>query len=783
MPLTHPRITGAADTPLDTVRFSLLGPLRAWREGTELSLGPRQQRLILAALLARVGRPVPLAALVDLLWEGDPPTSAANAVHRYVGVLRRLLEPDLPTRNVGRWLVRQDGGYLLRAGAGELDLVRFRALVREARVKAAEGDAHGAVRRFGEALGQWQGRCAADLGPVAAAHRVFTAVEHEHASVVCETAAAALRCGSAGPVLLTVRQAAQRHPLDQRLQAHLLLVLGADGKQAEALSLYQDIRGRLWREHGVRPGAELRAAYERVLRQDGRRPAAPEDVPGRDRADVPGDAPGCSRDGDVVRAADGGPASHASAPGSVPTQLPPDLPGFSGRARPMEQALAYAGETSDALRVLALDGIPGVGKTALAVHFARRVAARFPDGQLFVDLCGSGSGQKPLDPCEVLGGFLEALGVQRWCVPASTQSRAALFRSVLSDRKVLVVLDDARDLEQVRPLLPGSPLCMVVVTSRRRLSGLAIAHGARLVGLDLPAPAEAAACFLRRVGPDRADVKAGVVEDIVERCGRLPLALAATAARALARPDQPLSVLAAELAGTGESLDGFSDDDRDNGVRAVLCHAYRALGGEAARMFRLLPTRPGAQYDTDELADATGLPPRAAVEAAAELVRVGLLTVGGAGRYTAHRLALAYAAELARAEASQQPEEQQGRHRGAPPGVVGDGAAQEPTVLRAAPVPTADRATAEARPTGKPALRVIVGGATERARTAAARKQVLSAALARRSCEPVDGTFPTVAARQPAPGRDRRQEGAGPDGATGSRPQGPATAAHPSPAG
>ncbi|MET8566373.1 BTAD domain-containing putative transcriptional regulator [Streptomyces flaveolus] len=782
MPMTPPGTALAAATPRDTVRFSLLGPLRAWRDGTELPLGPRQQRLILAALLARAGRPVPLADLVDLLWEGDPPTSAANAVHRYVGVLRRLLEPDLPARNAGRWLVRQDGGYLLRIGAGELDLLRFRALVRQAREKAAEGDAHEAVRRFGEALSQWQGQCAADLGPVAGAHRVFATVEREHASVVCETAAAALRCDSPGPVLLSVRQAAQRHPLDQRLQAHLLLVLGADGKQAEALTLYQDIRGRLWRELGVRPGAELRAAYERVLRQNGQRPA------------VPGDAPGDTGGEDVLRAVGGGPAPHVPAPapapepGSVPAQLPADLPCFSGRARPMEQALALAGETSDALRVLALDGIPGVGKTALAVHFAHRVAARFPDGQLFVDLRGFGSGASPRDPGEVLCEFLEALGVQRWRVPASTESRAALFRSVLADRKVLVVLDNALDLRQIRPLLPGSPLCMVVVTSRRRLSGLAAAHGARLVGLDVPAPAEAAESFLRRVGPARAGARAGAVEDIVERCGRLPLALAVAAARALARPDQPLSVLAAELAGTEKSLDGFTDDDRGNGVRAVLFRAYRTLGPEAARTFRLLPDL-GPECSTAALAEATGLPPQATLAAAGELVRAGLLTAGGNGRYAAHRLVLAYAAELARADASRQPEDQEGRSRDA----VSAGAADEPPLARVLSGPTADRGAGAGRLTGElPALRVVAGGVAERVSTVAEREPVLTAGLARRRRdrwprEPGDETFRTVTARPRVPGTHRQPDGARPDGsrpvgAAGSRPRGPAAAAHQSPA-
>ncbi|MFI6208152.1 BTAD domain-containing putative transcriptional regulator [Streptomyces sp. NPDC051041] len=617
----------------------MLGPLRVCRAGTELPLGPRQQRLVLAALLARAGRPVPLADLVGLLWDGEPPASAANAVHRYVGVLRRLLEPGLPPRSPGRWLVRHGGGYLLRVDADHLDLLRFRALVRQARRAAAEGDAREAVRRYGTALEQWQGRCAADL-LAAGAHRVFTALEHEHASVVCEAADAALRSGRPGAVLLVVRQAAERHPLNERLQARLLLVLASDGKQAEALTLYRDIRARLYRERGARPGAELRAAHERVLRR---------------RTDEP--RPATAAGGEDARPAAAGPVPHGPAPVTVPAQLPADLPCFFGRDRPLAQALALAEEPAGALRVLAIDGIPGIGKTALAVRFAHRVAARFPDGQLFADLGGFAPGGDPADPGDVLHGFLESLGVERRRIPPSTESRAALFRSVLAARKVLVVLDNALDLAQVRPLLPGTPLCMVVVTGRRRLSGLAAAYGARLVGLQVPSAAEAAGCFLRRLGPAHRGARPGVVEEIVERCGRLPLALAVAAVRALARPDQPLSELAAELTAAGESrsLDGFGDDGHDNDVRAVFSWSYRTLGPRAARMFRLLPLHHGPDAGTAALAGLAGLPPRAAAEAAGELVRAGLLTVGRPGRYEAHRLALAYAAELGREDAGERP--------------------------------------------------------------------------------------------------------------------------------
>ncbi|MEU2228056.1 BTAD domain-containing putative transcriptional regulator [Streptomyces sp. NPDC018347] len=634
----------AGSEPRDDVRFRVLGPVRAWRAGVELPLGPRQQRLVLAALLARAGRSVSLAELVALLWEGDPPRSAANAVHRYVGVLRRLLEPGLPARAPGRWLVRQGGGYLMRVGPDQLDLLAFRASLRRARAAVTAGSAQEAVSCFGAALEQWQGRCAADLETVVGDHPLFATLEFEYVAAVTEAADAAL-CSAAPPsVLQAVRQAARRHPLDERLQARLMLLLASDGRQAEALLMYRRVSTMLRDELGVEPGAELRAAHERVLRGRTEDPRPSPSV-----ATAPGTAVGTGTGG-AVRPGPAREEERRTPPPAhpVPAQLPADLPCFTGREHAVRQALDLAGETGGALPVLAIDGMPGVGKTALALRVAHRVASRFPDGQLFADLGGFTSGKGPSDPGAVLYGFLEALGLPRWRIPETTDSRAALFRSVLATRRILVVLDNASDVEQVRPLLPGASQCMVVITSRRRLSGLAAAFGARLTGLDVPSTTEAIGCFLRRAGVGRPDEGAGAVEKIVELCGRLPLALSIVAARVLGRPDQPLSRTAAELAAAGEGLDGFSDDDRGNDLRAVFSSSYRTLGPDAARIFRLLPAYRTAEFGTGELAAVAGLPLQAATAALGELVRSGLLTPLRRDRYGAHRLVLAYAAELDR---------------------------------------------------------------------------------------------------------------------------------------
>ncbi|WP_331728103.1 BTAD domain-containing putative transcriptional regulator [Streptomyces sp. NBC_01176] len=645
----HP--TAGSDPRGDDVRFRVLGPVRAWRAGAELPLGPRQQRLVLAALLARAGRPVSLTELVALLWEEDPPRSAANAVHRYVGVLRRLLEPGLPARAPGRWLVRQGGGYLMRVGPDQLDLLAFRASLRRARAAVTAGSTQEAVSWFCAALEQWQGRCAADLEAAVGDHPLFATLEFEIVAAVTEAADAALRSAAPASVLPAVRQAAQRHPLDERLQARLMLLLASDGKQAEALLMYRRVSTVLRDELGVEPGVELRAAHKYVLRgqAEGPRPsqatATDSDTTVRWNAAVGTGAGIDVRPGPAMEEEPRTPPLVHP----VPAQLPADLPCFTGREHAMKQALDLAGETGGALPVLAIDGMPGVGKTALAVRLAHRVAPRFPDGQLFADLGGFTSGKGPSDPGAVLYGFLEALGLPRGRIPETTDSRAALFRSVLATRRVLVVLDNVLDVEQVRPLLPGASQCMVVITSRRRLSGLAAALGARLTGLDVPSGTEAIRCFLQRVGVGRPDADAGAVKEIVELCGRLPLALSIVAARVLGRPDQPLSRMAVELAAAGEGLDGFSDDDRGNDLRAVFSWSYRTLGPDAARIFRLLPSHRTAEFGTGELAAAAGLSLQAATVALGELVRTRLLTSVRRDRYGAHRLVIAYAAELDRA--------------------------------------------------------------------------------------------------------------------------------------
>ncbi|RKE11273.1 AfsR/SARP family transcriptional regulator [Catellatospora citrea] len=593
----------------ETVGFSVLGSIMVVRAGAELHLGTRQQRLVLALLLARAGAPVSVTELVDLLWDEQAPASAVNVVHRHIGELRRLLEPGLPTRATGRHLVRELASYRLRADEQSLDLLKFRSLSRLASRALHDGDPESALRHSLAGLRLWRGRCAAGLEPASRRHPAFLAVEAERAQAVREAADAAERCGRLGAVLSPLRQAAEQHPLDESLQSRLLLALAADGRQAEAVEMYRLVRRRLAEELGVDPGEELREAYDRLLHQ--------RTQPGR--AESPAALP-------------------------RPAQLPPGLPAFSGRDALLADARAALARPGGP-RLLAIDGMPGVGKSALAVHLAHEFAAGYPDGQLYVDLRGYGR-EPVMSPAEALRGFLGSLGVSQEGIPAELHAQAGLYRSRLAGRRVLVVLDNCRDAEQVRHLLPGTPDCLVIVTSRSRLSTLQTAAGAHPLPVGLPGVDDARAMLLGMLGAGRGAADPAAVDAVVAGCGRLPLALAVVAARAASLPPTPLAQIATELAREPESLDGFDGDDPQTGLRAVFSWSYQALSAPAARLFRLLPAHPGPDVSIAGAAALAGVAPRVARALLGELSRAHLVSEDLPGRYRTHGLLLAYATEL-----------------------------------------------------------------------------------------------------------------------------------------
>ncbi|MEH0841245.1 BTAD domain-containing putative transcriptional regulator [Micromonospora sp. CPCC 205711] len=614
--------------------FAVLGPVRAWRGQSEIDLGTRQQRLILALLLARAGGAVSVAELVDLLWESDPPPSAVNVVHRHVGVLRRRFEPGLPTRAAGSVLIRDDAAYRLRIDGESLDLLRFRRLVAQAGGSSGEP----AVELYREALALWRDRCASGLQAGGRAHPEFVAVDGERFAAVRAATDAALRAGCVPLVLPAIRLAAEYEPLDEALQARLLLALAADGRRAEALAAYADIEHRLADELGIQPGVDLRAARDSLLDHD-----APADGSRTRRGVRPAfirpEAPPSGAEAELWPPAE---LELSQSPrAEPPAQLPADHPYFTGRrgvVAAAEELLAGDPRTS----ALVIDGMPGVGKTTLAVHLAHRLAARYPDGQLHADLRGFDSGDSVMTPAEALRGFLWSLGVAPAAIPAELHAQAGLYRSILAERRMLILLDNCRDWDQIRHLLPGTGGSLVIATSRRRITGVAGPAGAQPLHLDLLTDAEARELLTRRLG-DAAAADPAAVDEIIARCGRLPLALALVATRSVGRPGLSLPAVAGELAEADGRLAGFGDAHAD--LEAIFSWSYRALTPEAARLFRLLPLHPAGEVSTESVAALGGLSPRAARGLLAELGGQ-LLVQPGDGRWRMHDLLRAYAVEL-----------------------------------------------------------------------------------------------------------------------------------------
>ncbi|WP_371667489.1 tetratricopeptide repeat protein [Streptomyces sp. NBC_00289] len=631
------------------MRFAVLGPVRVWRAGVELEPGRPQERALLALLLARAGQPVAVGEIVEVLWGGRPPDSAVNVVRRHVGALRRLLEPGLPARAAGRWLVRGAGGYQLVADRDSLDLLRFRALRAEARRTVAEGAPGRAVEVFMAALSLWKQPAASGIPARARAHAVFDALDGEYLEAVKEAADLALRAGVPEVVLSRLREAAVGSGLDEPLLARLILVLKATGRQSEALSTYRAVAARLAETLGIDPGPELREAH----RTAARRPASP--FPGTGTGTGTGVGPVT---GEEETSSEHDPAdSHVTGPQvaalPVPAQLPHDLAAFTGRRAEMDEVLALlsgGARSAETVVISAVGGMAGVGKTTLAVHWAHRVAERYPDGQLYVNLRGFDPSGAVLNPAEAVRGFLAALGVAPDRIPQGLDAQAALYRSLLAGRRFLVLLDNARDSDHVRPLLPGTPGCLAIVTSRNQLTALVAAHGAHSLTLHSLAADEAREFLIRRLGAERVAAEPEAVTEIIALCAGLPLALACVAARAAAHPHFALADIAVELRQTHGSLDAFTRADTSADVGAVFSWSSRALSPAAGRLLRLLGLHPGPDVTAPAAAALAGVETRQARLLLSELARVHLINEHVPGRYAFHDLLRAYAAELAHTE-------------------------------------------------------------------------------------------------------------------------------------
>ncbi|MGW0792670.1 BTAD domain-containing putative transcriptional regulator [Streptomyces sp. NPDC002911] len=645
------------------MRFTVLGPMRAWADGSEVPLGPPQQRAVLAILLLRHGRPATVSELVDGLWGERPPTGAVGVLRTYVSRLRRALEPIRAPGDLPRLILSAADGYLVDANEASLDLDDFETETALARRLISAGDLAEAGAVLAAALDRWDGVPLAGV-PGGLAETERARLTEQRMSAVETRLSVDIALGGHAGVIGELASLREHHPVRERLTELLMLALYGGGRQAEALDAYRATRQTLAEEFGVEPGPGLREIHRRMLDAEPllREPLTvlfpgagpgPEGGPGR-------------RSGHDLRRGPGPAGSPAvprpdGIPVVRPSQLPADLPVFAGRHTELG-LVARPATGGPGHPVVAISGMAGIGKTALAVHWAHSIADRFTDGQLFVDLRGFDPGGAALEPEAVVRLFLGALGLPPERIPADVGAQVALYRSLLATRRVLVVLDNARDTEQIRPLLPGTGTCSVIVTSRTQLHGLVAGDGARPLVLGLMTGSEAGDVLARRIGTDRTSAEPGAVEDIVRSCGRLPLALAVVAARAAMHPHFPLAAIAAELRDGQGSLDAFSCADPATDPRAVFSWSYCALPPATARLFRLLSLHAGPDISVPAAAALATLAPRQAHLFLADLARGHLLTEVAPGRYVFHDLLLAYAAELAQ-EHDSEKDRREAAHR------------------------------------------------------------------------------------------------------------------------
>ena len=646
------------------VRVQVLGAVRAWRGDEELKLGAPKQRAVLGMLALRRNDVVSRGELIDGVWGEAAPASAANGVHVYVSELRRLLEPSAGRRAPAGVLVACSPGYLLRLGPGQLDAEVLRGYLTRARRSRAAGDLSAAARLLEAAFRLRRAPVLSGVpGPWAEVERIR--LEEELLTATEEHGDLLLTLGRHVELTGRLSELVREHPFRERFHGQLMLALYRSGRQADALARFAETRRTLIDELGVEPGDELRLLHTRILEAD---PVLALPAGGVELA------PGSS---DHDRPSPGSTARSAREGGTaVRRELPASVRAFTGRSgelaeldrlldagpprRAESQEPSTAAEPTDAgpdaAAIVVITGTAGVGKTALAVHWAHRVADVFPDGQLYLDLRGYHEGE-PLDTLDALDMLLRSLGVSDADIPVGVDECAARLRTLAAGRRMVFVLDNARTAEQVRPLLPGSAASRVVVTSRNDLAGLVARDGAQRIELDPLSRPEAVALLGTLIGA-RADAEPDAAALLAEQCARLPLALRVAAEIAQSRASTPLRDLCADLSSRQRRLDVLdASGDTGSAVRAVFDWSYRHLPPATARTFALLGLHPGhdmtvtavAALTGADCADATHFETRRHL---ADLARAHLLQPVARLRYGMHDLLRVYAAERAERDLS-----------------------------------------------------------------------------------------------------------------------------------
>ena len=623
-----------------STRFRILGPLEVWSGQTWTPIGAPKWRTLLAVLLLNHGQVVSTERLVDELWGDEPPAKPANLVATYVHRLRGLIgDPD------GRVLVTRAPGYRVVVDGDELDALRFTRLVAAGRRALADGAAARAVELLSEALDLFRGPPLADLRFSGLLGAEANRLEESRVAALGLRIEAEIDSGDAAGTVAELRRLTSDHPLREELWALLMRALCGAGRQAEALEAYERARTVIGDELGVDPGPGLRQLHQEILEADARPAARPAKPASRAGAADPGPAPRTART----------PSSTAQAVPAALSQLPADVPDFTGRADQVAylcrlfSGIPEGGDGTGAVVVSLIAGAGGLGKTTLAVHVAHQLRARFPDGQLYVDL--RGASDQPAATADVLARFLRELGVDGDQVPASEDERAGLYRTRLAGRRMLVVLDDARDAAQVRQLVPGSVSCGVLVTSRNLMPGLI---GGRLVDLDVLDPADAGALLAKIVGADRLNAEPDAADRLLAACAGLPLAIRIAGVRLAGRPCWTIQSLAGKVADERRRIDEFKAGDL--AVRACFQVSFDSLPAarpgrpDPARTFRLLGLWHGPFISLPAAASLLAEPEDLVADSLETLVDAHLLQSLATDRYRLHDLLRVYAAEKAEAE-------------------------------------------------------------------------------------------------------------------------------------
>jgi len=593
-----------------SVGVRLLGPVDVTVDRAPRNLSGLRRKAVLAVLGLHAGEVVSSERIIDIVWGERPPASVSNALQNTISHLRGLLGDRSR-------IVAGGAGYALRLPDGAIDLSLAESLIRR---RGTDVDPRRQVVRLRAALDLWNGVSLSDVSEVPWLAEQARRVEQLRADAAVSLVDARLALGEHARLVPGLHELAQANPFREDVHRQLILALYRCGRQAESLAAYRRLRLAMLDELGIEPSASLRDLEVAILRQDPRLdPSAP-----------------------VT-------ASAPAAGASSPAQLPQALRTFTARAAELAQLDAALDETGGtATGLVIISGTAGVGKTTLAVRWAGGVSSAFPDGQLYVNLRGFDPVGQAMEPSDVVCGFLRALGVPEREIPAALDDQAALYRTVLAGRRILVLLDNARDEEQVRPLLPGPTGGLVLVTSRNRLTGLTVGEGARTVALDLPSEAEARQILRQRLGAERMDAEPAAVDAIIARCARLPLALAVAAAQAATDPSFSLTDVARQVSDGTSPLEPFDRGDTATDVRAVFSWSFRTLSAPAARLFRLLgvcPTSP--DLSLAGAASLAGLPPRQTRRLLDELIRMHLLTELFPDRFGCHDLLRAFATEQA----------------------------------------------------------------------------------------------------------------------------------------